>query len=173
LVGRQFYQRGNRPDRIGGGEAMSKPSTDKLYVNLSASQTRKRLKGYGFGVRKVEAAGRNQAVIVHTATGGHLRELESLFSDVMSASSQAELEIPIENLRNLGPTSAAWLREVNVHTRADLQRLGPVLAFRLVRQRQPNASLNLLWALAAALDDRDWRELSNGEKAKLRAELVA
>jgi hypothetical protein len=47
---------------------MTKTATDKLYVNLSASQTRKRLKGHGFGVRNVEAAGRNQAVIVHTAT---------------------------------------------------------------------------------------------------------
>ncbi len=64
---------------------MSRIPTYKLNVNLSASQTRKRLKGHGFGVRKVEASDRNQAVIVHTATGGHLRDLEALFSDVMSA----------------------------------------------------------------------------------------
>ncbi len=57
--------------------------TDKLHVNLSASQARKRLKGRGFGVRRVEATGDHQSVIVHTATGGHLRKLESLFSDVM------------------------------------------------------------------------------------------
>jgi hypothetical protein len=66
---------------------MTNATTDKLYVYLSASQTRKRLKGHGFGVRKVEAADRNQAVIVHTATGQHLRELKSLFADVMSSSS--------------------------------------------------------------------------------------
>ena len=61
---------------------MSKPLTSKLHVNLSASQTRKRLKGHGLGVKKVEAADRNRSVIIHTATGGHLRELESLFADV-------------------------------------------------------------------------------------------
>jgi hypothetical protein len=56
----------------------------------------------------------------------------------MPSSSREELDIPVENLRNLGPTSATWLREINVHTRADLDRLGPVLAYRLVKQRQPN-----------------------------------
>jgi hypothetical protein len=107
---------------------MTKTATDKLYVNLSASQTRKRLKGHGFGVKKVEAAGRNQAVIVHTATGGHLQQLRSLFSDVMPSASREALDTPVENLRNLGSTSATWLREINVHTRADLERIGPVLA---------------------------------------------
>jgi hypothetical protein len=35
-------------------------------------------------VRKVQSAGRQHALIIHTATGQHLRELESLFSDVGS-----------------------------------------------------------------------------------------
>ncbi len=88
----------------------------------------------------------------------------------MPSASQEELGTPIENLRNLGHTSAAWLREIGVHTRSGLERLGPVLAYRLVKQRQPGASLNFLWAMAAALTDRDWRELSHEEKAKLRRE---
>jgi hypothetical protein len=66
-----------------GKVAMTKPTTEKLYVNLSASQVRKRLKGHGLGVKKVQAADRKQAVIIHTATGGHLRALESLFADVL------------------------------------------------------------------------------------------
>ncbi|MCU0959759.1 MAG: hypothetical protein MUF48_06610 [Pirellulaceae bacterium] len=59
----------------------------RLYVRLSASQTRRRLRGHGFGVRKVHSAGRSQAVIIHTATGQHLRELEMLFHDVRDPSS--------------------------------------------------------------------------------------
>lgn len=141
--------------------------TDKLYLNLSASQTRKRLKGHGFGVKRVEAADRNQAVIFHTATGAHLQELKTLFADVMPSASQEALSIPVENMRNLGPSSAAWLREIGVNTGSDLERLGPVLAYRLVKQRQPSVSLNLLWAMAAGLDDRDWRELSDDEKKTL------
>ena len=56
---------------------------DKLHVNLSASQTRRRLKGFGHGVRKVQSAGISEAIIIHTATGQHLRELLALFADVM------------------------------------------------------------------------------------------
>jgi len=64
--------------------------TDRLHVALGASQARRRLKGHGFGVRKVETGGKNRAVIVHTATGKHLRQLESLFQDVIEARSEKD-----------------------------------------------------------------------------------
>ena len=58
--------------------------TNHLYVALSASQVRRRLQGYGFGVKRVESAGKGRALIVHTATGGHLAAPKALFrkSDV-------------------------------------------------------------------------------------------
>ena len=62
----------------------------RLYVELGASQVRRRLKGHGFGVRKVESAGKNQAVIIHTATDQHLRQLESLFHDVIKPATDDE-----------------------------------------------------------------------------------
>jgi hypothetical protein len=64
---------------------MNRIRGDRLYVNLSASQTRRRLAGHGFGVRKIRSNGRNQAEIIHTATGQHLRELRQLFIDVLPA----------------------------------------------------------------------------------------
>jgi len=75
---------------------MSDPKGDKLFVNLSASQARRRLKGFGHGVRKVQSAGRNQAVIVHTATGRHLTELEGKFADVGCSSAESALGKPVE-----------------------------------------------------------------------------
>ena len=54
-----------------------------------ASQVRKRLNGHGFGVRKVFSDGKNRAVIIHTATEGHLRDLEALCQDVIGASDEA------------------------------------------------------------------------------------
>ena len=77
---------------------------------------------------------------------------------------------PIESLLNLGPKSAQWLREAGIATVVELEHLGPVIAYRLVKQRQPKASLNLLWALAAGLNGMDWRELSETTKKELRAE---
>jgi hypothetical protein len=82
-------------------QTMTKTTTYALYVNLSASQTRKRLKGYGFGVKKVEATDRNQSVIVHTATREHLQELESLFADVMPSTPKDESDTAVEEMRNL------------------------------------------------------------------------
>lgn len=57
----------------------------RLHVRLGASQARKRLKGHGFGVQKIETAGSGHAVITHTATGRHLDELRALLSDVLEA----------------------------------------------------------------------------------------
>ena len=144
-----------------------------LYVSVSPSEARRRLKGFGHGVRKIQSAGRNQAVVIHTATGQHLSELEAKFSDVGFSSTENDLNEPIENLRNLGPTSGIWLREVGITTISELERLGPTMAYRLVKAKQPKASLNLLWGLAAGLMDRDWRELSDQEKKAFRKEIEA
>lgn len=150
---------------------MPDPKGSRLYVNLSPSQTRRRLKGFGHGVRKVQSAGRNRAVVIHTATEQHLVELQAKFADVGFAAVADDLSEPIENLRNLGPASAAWLREVGILTIADLARVGAVVAYQRVRSQFPQASLNLLWALAAGVADRDWQELTDSEKAMLRREL--
>ena len=68
----------------------------KLFVNLGASQARRRLKGFGHGVCKVETAGNNKAVIIHTATGRHLRLLEKKFADVGFSETEAGINTPSE-----------------------------------------------------------------------------
>ena len=77
---------------------------------------------------------------------------------------------PIESLVNLGRKSGQWLRDAGITTIAELERLGPVVACRLVKQHQPKASLNLLWAMAAGLEGKDWRELTEATKSQLRKE---
>ena len=67
---------------------------DRLYVELGASQVRRRLKHFGHGVRKVEAVGRKQAVIIHTATGEHLRELEAFLAGRDSSVNQRRSRRP-------------------------------------------------------------------------------
>lgn len=70
-------------------------------------------------------------------------------------------------LRNLGPRSAAMLRDAGIATEAELRALGAAEAFRRVRAVAPRASRNLLWALAAGLQGRDWRDLAPVEKRAL------
>lgn len=152
---------------------MPDPKGQKLFVNLGASQTRRRLKGFGHGVRQVQSAGRNRATIIHTATGRHLRELESLFTDVGFSNNETNLSEPIDNLPNLGPSSASWLREAGIKTIADLEQFGSVAAYKLTKQKHPEATLNLLWAVEAGLLGKDWRSLSEPEKERLLRELHA
>ncbi|MHB8864256.1 MAG: TfoX/Sxy family DNA transformation protein [Pirellulaceae bacterium] len=118
----------------------------------------------------MQSAGRNQAVIIHTATGQHLLELETKFADVGFSTTENGLSEPIDNLRNLGPNTAASLRDVGISTIAELERLGPARAFRLVKRKHPESSLNVLWSVAAGLMDRDWRELTRDEKERLKKE---
>jgi predicted DNA-binding protein len=151
---------------------MADPKGDKLFVNIGPSQARKRLKGFGHGVRKIQSAGRNQAVIIHTAIGRHLDQLKAQFADVGCSTLADELQEPIDNLPNLGPTSAGWLREAGLFTISDLRQLGAVPAYRRVKQAQPQATLNLLWALAAGLVGKDWRTLNEEEKSRFRDELT-
>ena len=82
---------------------------------------------------------------------------------------RAARPIPIGKLLNLGPKSAAWLRDVGVTTRADLERLGSVRAFRKVVEAGHTSSLNLLYALEGALLDLRWDRLSEEIRANLRA----
>ena len=71
---------------------MADPRGTRLYVNCSAAQARRRLEGFGHGVRKIHSAGAGRAVIIHTATDQHLHELEAQFTDVGCASSERELD---------------------------------------------------------------------------------
>ena len=76
---------------------MAEIKGDRLYVNLGASKVRRRLKGHGFGVRKVESAGKNRALIIHTATGENRRKLRSLFADVAAPDSvEPDSQAPAE-----------------------------------------------------------------------------
>lgn len=120
----------------------------KLYVKLSASQTRKRLQRTGLGVRKVAATDRNQSVILHTATGRHLRDLQALFSDLTNS-------LGYQALDNTGRKPGRHQRRVAARrqhsTRAALASCGPTKAYQRIQQK-PRSSVNpsLLWALAGA-----------------------
>jgi len=78
-----------------------------------------------------------------------------------------------EKIRNVGPKSAAWLRQVGVRTTEDLSRVGPVEAFMKVKRAGFRPSLNLLYAMAGAMADCHWAELPEERKQELLLELDA
>lgn len=74
-----------------------------------------------------------------------------------------------EKLRNIGPKSAAWLRQVGLHTRQDLVDAGPIDAFMRVKRAGFKPSLNLLYALEGALQDCHWQEVPDARRSELVA----
>ena len=72
-------------------------------------------------------------------------------------------------IRNVGPKSAAWLRQVGVRTLEDLERVGPVEAFLKVKRAGFRPSLNLLYSMAGALADCHWADLPDDQKQELLA----
>lgn len=73
----------------------------------------------------------------------------------------------LQDLRNLGKTSAQWLHAVGIHSAADLRRLGAVDAYRAVKMRGFRASRVLLYAIEGALLGIHWNELSAERKQAL------
>ena len=72
-----------------------------------------------------------------------------------------------EKLRNIGPKSAAWLRQVGLHSRADLEAAGAVDAFMRVKRAGFKPSLNLLYALEGALLDCHWQEVPEPRRVQM------
>jgi len=80
----------------------------------------------------------------------------------------------INELSCLGPTSEKMLATIGVHNKEDLQDIGPVQAYLELEQHyKPKPSLNLLYAMTLALEDRPWPSLTKEERVNLIMEVEA
>ena len=70
-------------------------------------------------------------------------------------------------MRNIGPKSAAWLRQVGLRTHEDIATAGAVDAFMRVKRAGFRPSLNLLYALEGALADCHWQEVPEARRNEL------
>ena len=77
----------------------------------------------------------------------------------------------LQNLRNLGKTSAQWLHAVGIHSASDLKRLGAVDAYRAVKARGFRASKVLLYAIEGALLDVLWNDIPVDRKEALNKQV--
>ncbi len=76
-------------------------------------------------------------------------------------------------MRNIGPKSAAWLRQVGVRTLADIAAAGAVDVYLRVRRAGFKPSMNLLYALEGALLDCHWQDVPPERREQLLAEAEA
>ncbi|HEX5755541.1 MAG TPA: TfoX/Sxy family protein [Arenimonas sp.] len=70
-------------------------------------------------------------------------------------------------LRNIGPKSAAWLRQTGIRTQEDLEAVGALDAFIRVKRAGFKPSLNLLYALEGAIRGCHWQDIPDERRSEL------
>jgi DNA transformation protein and related proteins len=87
-------------------------------------------------------------------------------SKVRARIAAGKLRLRIRDLRNLGVRSEQMLAQIGVHSAQELRRRGPVRVFFELRSAGISSSLNMLWALAGAVEPwpegQHWREVARG-----------
>lgn len=72
-----------------------------------------------------------------------------------------------EKMRNIGPKSAAWLRQVGLRSLDEIAAVGVVETFMKVRRAGFKPSLNLLYALEGAVLDCHWQDVPDARRTEL------
>jgi DNA transformation protein and related proteins len=76
----------------------------------------------------------------------------------------------LAELKNVGPTIKKRSHEIGIYTRADLERIGPVSAYRRICQNYPNQTIPVcyyLYSLQGALMGVHWDHVPEDVKAEL------
>lgn len=76
-------------------------------------------------------------------------------------------------LLNVGPKSAAWLRQIGIRTREQLLEAGALGAFLKIRRAGFRPGLNLLYALEGAIGECHWRDVPEARRQQLLADAEA
>lgn len=82
-------------------------------------------------------------------------------------------QTPLTNMQNIGATIADRLKNAGIFTVADLRKVGPAKAYQRMQLVDHTATLPVcyyLYSLYAALEGKNWRQLTATEKRKLREE---
>lgn len=82
----------------------------------------------------------------------------------------------LSTLRNIGATIEKRLNEIGVLTREDLQRLGPLEAYRRIHAKSAGRTVPVcyyLYSLQGALMDLHWDDVPDHIKTALRQEALA
>lgn len=78
----------------------------------------------------------------------------------------------LSQLKGLGLKSEKSLNEIGIFNKQDLQNIGAVKAFITLRnEARVKPSLNFLYAIVGALEDRHWAEIAKSERERLIFEL--
>lgn len=70
-------------------------------------------------------------------------------------------------LRGIGPKSMHLLIDCGIESVDDLRQVDAFELYARIRERESGASLNLLYALLGAQQDRDWRDVARNDRTMI------
>ena len=79
-------------------------------------------------------------------------------------------EVTIAQLKNIGPTISRRLTEIGIHTKADLEAIGSVAAYRRICEKHPGTTIPVcyyLYSLEGALRGVHWDAIGATVKRSL------
>lgn len=69
--------------------------------------------------------------------------------------------------QGLGPKSRLWLAAIGITTPEHLATQDPFAVYARLKATQPGVSLNLLYALIGAVENRHWRDVARSERTSI------
>lgn len=73
----------------------------------------------------------------------------------------------LEKLAGLGPKSSAMLRQIGIHTAAELFAADPYRLYLQLKQVFPSTSLNMLYAIMGAQENRHWQTIKQERRLEI------
>ena len=73
----------------------------------------------------------------------------------------------LSDLKNIGEASAKLLNSIEVFTKKDIEELGPVTIYFILKDHGYDVSMNMVYALQGAIMNRHWNDLPKDVKAEL------
>ncbi len=77
----------------------------------------------------------------------------------------------LKKLKNLGDVSVKMLNSVDIFTKADLEKLGAVNVYHILKAQGYEASSIMVYALYGAINNLHWNEIPDSVKKELKKEI--
>ena len=77
----------------------------------------------------------------------------------------------LPKLRNLGPVSTQWLHSIEVYTKDDIKKLGPIVIYNMLKAHGYNVNILIVYALQGVIMDCHWNEIPSKMKEKFKKEI--
>ena len=77
----------------------------------------------------------------------------------------------LSSLKNIGPQSEKWLNAIDIYTKEDIEKLGPVTIYNILKVQDFPVNRLLAYALQGALLNVHWNDLPKKVKKQLDKEI--